>query len=134
MIASAPFVAVRNCSSKPVRIAWLDWASRSASAAIRNGTCRSRNTFVLNSRFELVGYTIGNDMSSRDIEGANPLYLPQAKIYDACCGLGPWITLADAIRRRRPKLASGWPSERGGGKVFSGETSVAQMARSPLLN
>src|SRR6185295_980166 len=48
---------------------------------------------VLNSRLELVAYTIGNDMSSRDIEGENPLYLPQAKLYDACCGLGPWITL-----------------------------------------
>ena len=49
---------------------------------------------VLNSRLELVGFTIGNDMSSRDIEGENPLYLPQAKVYDACCALGPWITLA----------------------------------------
>ena len=49
---------------------------------------------VLNSRLQLVGFTIGNDMSSRDIEGENPLYLPQAKVYDACCGLGPVITLA----------------------------------------
>ena len=52
---------------------------------------------VLNSRLELVGFTIGNDMSSRDIEGENPLYLPQAKVYDACCALGPWITLAAAM-------------------------------------
>ncbi len=55
---------------------------------------------VLNSRLQLVGYTIGNDMSSRDIEGENPLYLPQAKVYSDCCGLGPWITLADAMPPR----------------------------------
>ncbi len=84
---------------------------------------------VLNSRLELVGYTIGNDMSSRDIEGANPLYLPQAKIYDACCGLGPWITLADAMPPAN-EIGIRLAVERGGGKVFSGETSVAQMARS----
>jgi fumarylacetoacetate (FAA) hydrolase family protein len=50
-------------------------------------------TLVLSSRLKLVGFTVGNDMSSRDIEGDNPLYLPQAKCYDQCCGLGPWITL-----------------------------------------
>ncbi|MCA9248762.1 MAG: 2-hydroxyhepta-2,4-diene-1,7-dioate isomerase, partial [Planctomycetales bacterium] len=44
---------------------------------------------IVNSRLELVGYSIGNDMSSRDIEGDNPLYLPQAKVYDQCCALGP---------------------------------------------
>jgi len=49
---------------------------------------------VLNSAMEMVGFTIGNDMSSRDIEGANPLYLPQAKVYTASCGLGPGILLA----------------------------------------
>ena len=48
---------------------------------------------VLNSRGGIVGYTIGNDMSSRDIEGENLLYLPQAKIYHRSCALGPWITL-----------------------------------------
>ena len=52
---------------------------------------------VLNSRMDLVGFTVGNDMSSRDIEGENPLYLPQAKVYDACCGLGPVVTLASAM-------------------------------------
>ncbi len=52
---------------------------------------------VLNSRLALVGYTIGNDVSARDIEGENPLYLPQAKVYDACCALGPAITLATAF-------------------------------------
>src|SRR5262245_22065091 len=52
---------------------------------------------VLNSQMRLVGFTIGNDMSSRDIEGENPLYLPQAKVYNGCCALGPWITLADSM-------------------------------------
>src|SRR4051812_1071782 len=54
-------------------------------------------TLVINSQKRLVGFTIGNDMSSRDIEGDNPLYLPQAKLYDQCCGLGPCITLAAAM-------------------------------------
>ena len=46
---------------------------------------------------KIVGYTIGNDMSARDIEGENPLYLPQAKVYDRSCALGPAITLVDAM-------------------------------------
>src|SRR6516165_3757365 len=49
---------------------------------------------VISPRLEIVGYTIGNDMSSRDIEGENPLYLPQAKVYDNSCSIGPAITLA----------------------------------------
>jgi 2-dehydro-3-deoxy-D-arabinonate dehydratase len=83
---------------------------------------------VLNSRLELVGFTVGNDMSSRDIEGENPLYLPQAKIYDACCGLGPWITLRDAM----PPSAVGirLTVRRHGAVAFEGSTSIAQMARS----
>ena len=50
-------------------------------------------TLVVNSRKELVGYTIGNDMSSRDIEGENLLYLPQAKVYDRSCAVGPWLVM-----------------------------------------
>jgi 2-dehydro-3-deoxy-D-arabinonate dehydratase len=67
-------------------------------------------------------------MSSRDIEGDNPLYLPQAKVYNQCCGLGPWITLAEAMPDR---MAIGIQLEiqRHGQTVFSGSTSVAQMAR-----
>jgi 2-dehydro-3-deoxy-D-arabinonate dehydratase len=83
---------------------------------------------VLSPRLELVGYTIGNDVSARDIEGENPLYLPQAKVYDACCALGPAITLAAAMP---PRLEIGiqMQIERGGSTVFAGQTSVARMAR-----
>jgi 2-dehydro-3-deoxy-D-arabinonate dehydratase len=84
---------------------------------------------VINSRGKLVGYTIGNDMSSRDIEGENLLYLPQAKTYRNSCALGPFLVLgaAEAIAREWTiRLAI----ERGGLVVFSGETSVNQIKRS----
>lgn len=51
-------------------------------------------TLVVTPALEIVGYTVGNDMSSRSIEGENPLYLPQAKVYDRCCALGPVVRLA----------------------------------------
>lgn len=51
-------------------------------------------TLVVTPALEIVGYTVGNDMSSRSIEGENPLYLPQAKVYDRCCALGPAVRLA----------------------------------------
>src|SRR5262245_33621017 len=51
---------------------------------------------VLSPRLKVVGYTAGNDMSARDIEGENPLYLPQAKVYDNSCALGPCVTLSEA--------------------------------------
>ena len=83
---------------------------------------------VLSPRLQLVGFTIGNDMSSRDIEGDNPLYLPQAKMYDQCCGLGPSITLVDAMPPR-DAIHIELDIRRSGQSVFSGQTSVAQMAR-----
>ena len=83
---------------------------------------------VLSPSLRIVGYTIGNDMSSRDIEGDNPLYLPQAKMYNQCCGLGPWITLAAAMPPRE-SLDIGLDIQRSGQTVFGGQTSVAQMAR-----
>jgi 2-dehydro-3-deoxy-D-arabinonate dehydratase len=52
---------------------------------------------VISPALELIGFTIGNDVSARDIEGQNPLYLPQAKVYDACCALGPAITLPQSM-------------------------------------
>lgn len=84
---------------------------------------------VLNSRRQLVGFTVGNDMSSRDIEGENPLYLPQAKVYNGCCALGPWVTLADSMPTA-DRIKIDLAIERGGHRVFSGSTSVGQMARS----
>lgn len=83
---------------------------------------------VLSSRGQIVGYTIGNDLSCRDIEGENLLYLPQAKTWDGCCALGPCILLADPahdIRSSNIKVAI----NRGGKEVFSGETKVSQIKR-----
>jgi len=85
-------------------------------------------TCVVNSRLELVGFTVGNDMSSRDIEGENPLYLPQAKVYRQCAGLGPCITLA-ADMPAREETTIRLEIQRSGETVFQGETSVDQMAR-----
>jgi 2-dehydro-3-deoxy-D-arabinonate dehydratase len=84
---------------------------------------------VLNSRLELAGFTIGNDMSSRDIEGENPLYLPQAKLYNQCCGLGPWITLAYAMPPRS-EIGIQLQIRRAGEVVCRGSTGIDQMARS----
>jgi len=83
---------------------------------------------VLSPALDLVGFTIGNDMSARDIEGENPLYLPQAKVYDSCCALGPWITLTAAMPRRE-SIGIQLAIDRGGEIVFQGETSIARMAR-----
>lgn len=82
---------------------------------------------VLNSKLRLVGFTIANDMSSRDIEGENPLYLPQAKLYDASCALGPWILVADD-QSRMDQAAIHLQIRRAGAEIFAGETSTAQMA------
>lgn len=79
-------------------------------------------------RLEIVGYTIGNDMSSRDIEGQNPLYLPQAKVYRDCCALGPAIWLdEDAPEHRALRITL--TIERAGATAFAGETSTASMKR-----
>lgn len=83
---------------------------------------------LVSPRMKLVGYTVGNDMSSRDIEGENPLYLPQAKVYRQSCGLGPAILL-ETGGEGRPALEIAMTIERGGETVFSGTTSTAQMKR-----
>lgn len=83
---------------------------------------------VLSPSLRIVGFTIGNDMSSRDIEGDNPLYLPQAKMYNECCGLGPWITLAEAMPGR-DQISISLSIVRSGKEVFSQDTCAAQMAR-----
>jgi 2-dehydro-3-deoxy-D-arabinonate dehydratase len=83
---------------------------------------------VISTAGKIVGYTIGNDMSSRDIEGDNPLYLPQAKMYNQCCGLGPWIVLANDMPPRS-SIEISLAITRNDAVVFEGQTSVAQMAR-----
>lgn len=83
---------------------------------------------VLSPALKLVGFTIGNDVSARDIEGENPLYLPQAKVYRESCALGPCITLAAAMPPRG-SIGIRLEIERDGRSVYRGETSVARMAR-----
>lgn len=81
---------------------------------------------VLDRRGRITGYTLGNDLSARDIEGANPLYLPQAKIYDACCSLGPSILVTDVSPG---DFAMTCHVFRAGTEVFVGQTSTARMHR-----
>ncbi len=85
-------------------------------------------TLVINSHREIVGFCVGNDMSSRDIEGANPLYLPQAKMYDGACAIGPGIEIvrADDLRDINIDL----DVLREGKNVYHGETRSSQMKRS----
>ncbi len=83
---------------------------------------------VMNSSGVIVGFTIGNDMSSRDIEGENLLYLPQAKIYTASCAVGPWIVVGhteDDVRQWSIQL----DIRRGATTVFAGETRAGQIKR-----
>jgi 2-dehydro-3-deoxy-D-arabinonate dehydratase len=84
---------------------------------------------VVNSRKELVGFTIGNDMSSRDIEGANLLYLPQAKVYDRSCAVGPWVVLGASEAEAR-EWSIGVEIVRDDVAVFNGETSIDNIKRS----
>ncbi len=83
---------------------------------------------VVNSRGEIVGYCAGNDVSSRDIEGENPLYLPQAKVYNGSCALGPGILLCEP--GELGDLVVRLVIERDGQTVFEGESTTAQMKRS----
>lgn len=77
---------------------------------------------------DIVGYTVGNDVSSRSIEGANPLYLPQAKVYDRCCALGPCVATPEAVGDPHD-LAMTMIVERDGETVYEGETSTGEMVR-----
>lgn len=85
-------------------------------------------TLVLSSDLKIVGLTVGNDMSSRDIEGENPLYLPQAKCYDQSAGLGPWVTLYETLPPV-DQITVDLKIHRDGDVVFDQSTSAAQMAR-----
>jgi 2-dehydro-3-deoxy-D-arabinonate dehydratase len=75
------------------------------------------------------GYTIGNDMSSRDIEGENPLYLPQAKVYDGSCALGPGILVTSSLLPAATTIAL--EITRKGASVFQGSTTLARLKRGP---
>ena len=86
-------------------------------------------TLVVTSRGAIVGYTIGNDMSSRDIEGENPLYLPQAKVYDGSCALGPAVLVSDEPLPSSTGIHL--TITRGGRVAFDGATTLASMKRSP---
>jgi 2-dehydro-3-deoxy-D-arabinonate dehydratase len=77
----------------------------------------------------IVGYTVGNDMSSRDIEGENPLYLPQAKVYDGSCALGPCVLIPDRPMPRSTSIALA--IMRHGQIAFAGETTLAELKRDP---
>lgn len=83
---------------------------------------------LVNAGGEVVGYTIGNDVSSRSIEGENPLYLPQAKVYAQCAGLGPVVVLTDEITDPRD-LPIKLEIMRGGAVLFSEETGTSRMHR-----
>ena len=86
-------------------------------------------TLVINSAGKIVGYTVGNDMSSRDIEGENPLYLPQAKVYNGSCAVGPCILFSaeplPATTGIRLQIL------RGGKPAFEDSTTLASLKRDP---
>jgi len=85
-------------------------------------------TLAINSRGEIIGYTVGNDMSSRDIEGENPLYLPQAKVYDGSAAIGPCIFITD--KPLSPEIEIILEIRRAGAEVFRASTRISQIKRS----
>ncbi len=95
-------------------------------------------TLVVSAAGQIVGYTVGNDMSSRDIEGENPLYLPQAKVYDGSCALGPCILLrrepiprTTAIHIEISRRSSNAAGTSEASIAFSGDTTLAELKRDP---
>jgi 2-dehydro-3-deoxy-D-arabinonate dehydratase len=86
-------------------------------------------TLLLDPRGEIIGYTIGNDMSSRDIEGENPLYLPQAKVYNGSCALGPCVLLSNEPLPKTTAIQI--QIIRGGRAAFEGNTTLAELKRDP---
>ena len=82
---------------------------------------------VINREGKIVGLTVGNDMSSRDIEGENPLYLPQAKVYDGSCAIGPCITILEGPIEKSTAIVL--EIHRAGAMVFTGTTTLAELKR-----
>ncbi len=86
-------------------------------------------TLVINNRGQIVGYAAGNDLSCRDIEGENPLYLPQAKVFDGCAAIGPGLLISrDPLP---PATEIRMQIRRAGAEVFAGQTHLSQLKRSP---
>jgi 2-dehydro-3-deoxy-D-arabinonate dehydratase len=86
-------------------------------------------TLVVTSSGKIIGYTIGNDMSSRSIEGENPLYLPQAKTYDGCAAVGPCVYLTNEPLSASTNIHL--DIKRNGAVVFEGNIALSQMKRTP---
>jgi 2-dehydro-3-deoxy-D-arabinonate dehydratase len=87
-------------------------------------------TLLLNQHGNIIGYTVGNDMSSRDIEGENPLYLPQAKVYDRSCALGPCILVSSDPLPASTSIHL--EIFRNGQPEFDGATTLAKLKRDPV--
>lgn len=86
-------------------------------------------TLAINSRGEIIGCTVGNDLSCRDIEGENPLYLPQAKCFKLCAALGPAILVQSEAPA--PTTRIHLRIDRAGAVAFEGETTLSQLKRTP---
>jgi 2-dehydro-3-deoxy-D-arabinonate dehydratase len=86
-------------------------------------------TLAISTEGRIIGYTVGNDLSCRDLEGDNPLYLPQAKTFSACAALGPGVLVSD--RPLPPETAITLSVVRGERTVFDGETTLEKMRKSP---
>ena len=86
-------------------------------------------TLLINHRGQIIGYTAGNDMISRDIEGENPIYLPQAKVYDGSCALGPCVLISSESLPASTSI--GLEIVRDGRTEFSGATTLAELKRAP---
>ena len=86
---------------------------------------------LISPRGKIIGYTVGNDMSSRDIEGDNPLYLPQAKVYDRSCALGPCVLLGSRSLPRSTEIRLEILC--GGKSAFSGRTTLNELKRDPQM-
>lgn len=87
-------------------------------------------TLMISADCRIVGYTIGNDVSARDIEGENPLYLPQAKIYSGSCAIGPWITPLDAMPPL-DEITIRMMIRRGNHLAYEGSTRLTELNRKP---
>jgi len=129
------YAKVYNAPRPEIFFKSVGWRTVGSGAKIRIRRDSSWNvpepelTLVINRYLEIVGYTVGNDVSSRSIEGENPLYLPQAKTYDGACAIGPGIVLA--TEADLTDLGIEISILRSGDEVFDGTASTSQMKRTP---